>query len=150
MKRQSPDSVGRREERELFAEFAEDHNTCTFPHEKYYDLERWQRAEAAAGRGAAAAAAAAAAETVGMSEAASLLAAQQARRKLDAERADRERIEALKAHLRAAKEQNAAEYHDVVDQRRQKAMEMPSFESIAKQREEEKRRKEEAARRKFR
>jgi hypothetical protein len=34
---------------ELFAEYAEDFNTCTLPHEKFYDMEKWE-AEERAGR----------------------------------------------------------------------------------------------------
>ncbi|XP_053991125.1 uncharacterized protein LOC128883134 isoform X2 [Hylaeus volcanicus] len=30
-------------ERELFREYIEDYNTCTFPHEKYYSLAAWEK-----------------------------------------------------------------------------------------------------------
>mmetsp|Transcript_29008 Transcript_29008/g.89690 ORF Transcript_29008/g.89690 Transcript_29008/m.89690 type:complete len:150 (+) Transcript_29008:650-1099(+) len=35
----------RHEQLELFREFAEDFNTVTMPHEKYYDLEKWEMQE---------------------------------------------------------------------------------------------------------
>ncbi|RYY37374.1 hypothetical protein EON62_01180 [archaeon] len=41
----------------LFREFAEDFNTVTLPHDKYYDMAAWESSEAAR-RGSAAAAAA--------------------------------------------------------------------------------------------
>ena len=47
MKAVSLESLSKHEERELFKEYAEDYNTATLPHEKFYDLERWARAEAA-------------------------------------------------------------------------------------------------------
>ena len=49
------ESVTKREEREYFKEYAEDYNTNTLPGEKFYDLDRWTKAESA--RRAAAAAA---------------------------------------------------------------------------------------------
>jgi hypothetical protein len=36
----------RRDQQEHFKDFMEDFNTATMPHEKYYDLERWQMGEA--------------------------------------------------------------------------------------------------------
>jgi hypothetical protein len=33
---------------EYFRTFAEDFNTCTLPHDKYYDLDAWEKAEAVA------------------------------------------------------------------------------------------------------
>ncbi|KAI9031383.1 hypothetical protein DFJ74DRAFT_702391 [Hyaloraphidium curvatum] len=44
IKRIDPGVVPPRELREYFAEYAEDFNTCTLPHEKYYDLARWEKA----------------------------------------------------------------------------------------------------------
>ena len=35
----------KRELIELFLEYAEDYNTATMPHEKYYDLDKWEMAE---------------------------------------------------------------------------------------------------------
>lgn len=46
VKKQSLESLAKWEEKELFKEFAEDHNTSTLPHEKYYDLESWAKREA--------------------------------------------------------------------------------------------------------
>ena len=34
-----------RDAKELFTDYMEDYNTATFPHEKYYHLERWQMQE---------------------------------------------------------------------------------------------------------
>ena len=47
MKKQSLESLAKWEEKELFKEYAEDYNTSTLPHEKYYDMEKWAKAEAA-------------------------------------------------------------------------------------------------------
>ena len=44
VKHQAREALSKREEKELFAEFAEDFNTSTLPHEKYYDLESQARA----------------------------------------------------------------------------------------------------------
>ena len=38
-------SGSKREQLELFREYAEDFNTCTLPSDKYYDLEAWETAE---------------------------------------------------------------------------------------------------------
>ena len=38
-------SGSKREQLELFREYAEDFNTCTLPADKYYDLEAWETAE---------------------------------------------------------------------------------------------------------
>ena len=43
VKHQAREQMTKREEKELFAEFAEDFNTSTLPHEKYYDLEKVNR-----------------------------------------------------------------------------------------------------------
>ena len=40
------ESLSKREERDLFLEYAEDHNTGTLPGEKFYDLDAWTKAEA--------------------------------------------------------------------------------------------------------
>lgn len=53
VKRLNAESLARFEEKDLFKEFAEDYNTATLPHKKYYDLEAWERAQAAEGRGKA-------------------------------------------------------------------------------------------------
>ena len=47
VKGMSTESLQKWEERELFKEFAEDYNTSTLPHEKFYDLDKWGREEAA-------------------------------------------------------------------------------------------------------
>ena len=42
-----PDFLGPKWElMEHFATFCEDFNTCTFPHEKYYDLDKWEAEQA--------------------------------------------------------------------------------------------------------
>jgi hypothetical protein len=37
----SREAMTKREEKELFSEFAEDYNTSTLKHVKYYDLDKW-------------------------------------------------------------------------------------------------------------
>ncbi|KAJ3093131.1 hypothetical protein HK102_007970 [Quaeritorhiza haematococci] len=39
----SPEVVSKQDMREFFSEYAEDYNTATLPHEKYYDIENWER-----------------------------------------------------------------------------------------------------------
>jgi hypothetical protein len=46
VKKLSTESLQKWEERELFKEFAEDYNTSTLPHEKFYDIDKWGREEA--------------------------------------------------------------------------------------------------------
>lgn len=47
-KERDPETLAKWEERELFKEFAEDFNTATLPHVKFYNLQRWHSAQAAA------------------------------------------------------------------------------------------------------
>jgi hypothetical protein len=140
----SREKLGRWDEKDLFAEYAEDYNTATLPHEKFYNLARWEFTEAAAGR------AVAAASSGHASDADALRAEQQARRQRETQDREQQRLALLRDQLRQAKEANAAEYHDIADRRAAHALEAPTFESIAKQRAEEKRAKEMEARRKFR
>lgn len=49
MKGISREVMNKREEKDLFSEFAEDFNTSTLKHEKYYDLDKWERKMAAQG-----------------------------------------------------------------------------------------------------
>lgn len=37
------DAMPKYDERELFKDFIEDYNTCTLPHRKYYDLDKYER-----------------------------------------------------------------------------------------------------------
>jgi hypothetical protein len=55
----SPEApVPRKELESYFSDFAEDFNTVTLPHEKFYSLEKWERAQQALGITARSAAAA--------------------------------------------------------------------------------------------
>ncbi len=47
VKKRDMESLQKWEEKELFKEYAEDYNTATLPHEKFYHLEKWSREEAA-------------------------------------------------------------------------------------------------------
>ena len=47
VKKLDVESLQKWEEKELFKEYAEDYNTATLPHEKFYNLEKWSREEAA-------------------------------------------------------------------------------------------------------
>ncbi|KAF8073001.1 Ppc2 [Scenedesmus sp. PABB004] len=49
--------LGKADEKALWAQYVEDFNTGTLPDKKYYDLDAWQRSEAAKARGAGGAAA---------------------------------------------------------------------------------------------
>lgn len=96
-----PDApVPRGELNEHFKTYAEDYNTCTLPHEKYYDLEAWEKAQAA---GAAVGAAAAAAARGGAMD---LLADSDERKRASAvakRRAEAEMMSLYRAHMDADK-----------------------------------------------
>jgi hypothetical protein len=47
VKQRNPEALPKWEEKELFATFAEEHNTASFPHEKYYNLDKWHAKQAA-------------------------------------------------------------------------------------------------------
>eukprot|EP01069_Polyplicarium_translucidae_P012562 Polyplicarium_translucidae@DN5329_c0_g1_i1.p1 len=46
VKNRSSESLPLWEEKQLFKEFVEDFNTATFPHKKYYSLEKWEAKQA--------------------------------------------------------------------------------------------------------
>jgi hypothetical protein len=39
------ESLSKWEEEKLMEDYMEDFNTCTMPHEKYYDLDKWEKKE---------------------------------------------------------------------------------------------------------
>jgi len=39
----SPDTISQPNMKKIFADFMEDYNTCSMPHEKYYNLSKWER-----------------------------------------------------------------------------------------------------------
>ncbi|KAI8975650.1 hypothetical protein BDF20DRAFT_822378, partial [Mycotypha africana] len=41
------ETLSNNKRKELFNDFMEDYNTATMPHEKYYDLEKWERRQEA-------------------------------------------------------------------------------------------------------
>jgi hypothetical protein len=43
----NPETLQKWEERDMFKDFVECHNTATFPHKKFYSLERWHAKQAA-------------------------------------------------------------------------------------------------------
>ncbi|KAK2958436.1 hypothetical protein BLNAU_6470 [Blattamonas nauphoetae] len=49
IKNQDMSGIPNWKQKELFREFCEDFNTSTLPHEKYYDLGKWEREEAEKG-----------------------------------------------------------------------------------------------------
>lgn len=42
VKQRPQNTLSNREEKEMFKEYAEDFNTCTLPHKKYYNLAEWE------------------------------------------------------------------------------------------------------------
>lgn len=42
VKKQNPETLPKFETRKMFESYMEDYNTATFPHKKYYDLEKWE------------------------------------------------------------------------------------------------------------
>jgi hypothetical protein len=133
----------KREEKELFAEFQEDYNTSTFPHEKYYDLEKWERSEQARrGTGTAD-------DLAGVAD--------EDRIRIERQRAAARASAAHeKARLQAMKEQMAKERASgssawaEIERRQQASLQKSTFESIAKQREQAKRDEEAIAKHKQR
>lgn len=51
VKKSDVEAMSRFEEKELFKSYMEDYNTATLPHNKFYDLEAWERETAGTGGG---------------------------------------------------------------------------------------------------
>ncbi|TNY19832.1 hypothetical protein DMC30DRAFT_353275, partial [Rhodotorula diobovata] len=43
----NPETLSKAKEKEIFLQFMEDFNTCTLPHDKYYDIAKWEKEMAA-------------------------------------------------------------------------------------------------------
>ncbi len=129
--------MGRREEKELFAEFIEDYNTGTLQSEKYVDLEKFRENEKSKEGKATQTAATA------VSDEEALRLARQRQRAADQTMAESARLELMKQALQAAKQRNSSDWMEI---QRRNAVKEPTFESIAKQREMEKKIKEAEAR----
>ena len=77
---------------EAFTDFCEEHNCCTFPHEKYYDLEAWDRKVAAGGGGKKLSASVASAASAGAMDMLAESAARQRAAKEEARKAEAARM----------------------------------------------------------
>lgn len=126
----SREQMTKREERELFSEFAEDYNTSTLPHEKYYDLEKWEREQAAKGPHVD--------ELAGKSDEERMRIERQRARAAAAAAHEEARIQTMKA-LMAKERASGSEAWQEIQKRQQESLQKATFESIAKKREQEKR-----------
>ena len=142
MKGVSRESLGRREERELFAEYMEDYNTATLPHERFYDAEAWARKEREGKEqrpddlG-----------LVGMSDEERLRYLRRKREEEGRKAQEDARLQEMKRALEVAKERGGGGWEEV--QRRNEVTAKPTFESIAKQREKDKKAAEDKLKRKW-
>ena len=128
IKHTSRETMSKRDEKELFAEFAEDYNTSTFPHEKYYDLDKWERSEQSR--------VGARDEMAGLTDEERMRVERQRSRASTAAAHEEARIQTMK--LLMAKERAAGtEAWQEIEKRQQAGLQKATFESIAKQREQD-------------
>lgn len=171
VKNQARETMSKREEKDLFSEFAEDYNTstlkqsertarvqgtrvdaglpdaanrtahslsplihfcscCTSVSEKYYDLERWERSEAARG--------AKVDDLAGLTDEERMRVERQRARASVAAEHENARIQTMKLLMQRERESGTAAWSEI--QKRQDAsLQKSTFESIAKQREQDRR-----------
>lgn len=133
MKKIAYESLSKREEKDHFAEFMEDFNTCTLPAERYYDLaadEQRKREQALKNPQHAAI-------QVAASDEERMRLARLAERESQARQAETERLNQMKAALQAAKATGeSSQQWRAIQQRHESDLSKPTFESIAKQRKE--------------
>ena len=128
VRHRSPNDVAPREERELFRGFVEDYNTATMPNDKYYNIEKWHQSQRAAGDDDAAD------DMRGLTDEQVLAWQRAAARIEDAKRLESERVYRLRQELSRAKESGGEDWNRIVA-RNEASMIAPTFESIAKARE---------------
>ena len=130
VKHASRDSLSKREEKELFAEYAEDYNTSTLPHEKYYDLDKWEREnQKATGAGAD--------DLVGLSDEDRLRIERQRAKASTAAAHEDARIHTMKALMAREREAKSEAWLEI-EKRQRASLQQSTFESIAKKREQDK------------
>jgi len=135
--------LNRKEDKELFKEFAEDYNTATLPSLKYYDLESWEKEQRAAGVGR------------GDDEDEGLTDEDRVRKQRlrDMERhknqAESDRVLAMLQNIKQAKETNHAVFGEMAARYKEQLTAKPTFESIAKQRQLDKEAKADAFRNRY-
>jgi len=128
VKNMSAATLSRREQKEMFREFMEDYNTATLPSTKYYDLDRFEREQRAAGVNNADA------DDVGLSDEEKLR-RQRLRQEDDRRKqAMADRVRAMYAAMHKAKEDDTAEFRELRARHLDAMTQKPTFESIAKQR----------------
>lgn len=129
VKHASRDNLTKREEKELFAEYAEDFNTSTLPHEKYYDLDKWERSQQ--GRGGPVD------DLQGVSDEDRLRIERQRAKASTAQAHEEARIHMMKA-LMAKERESKSEAWLEIEKRQRASLQQSTFESIAKKREQDK------------
>lgn len=122
-------SLGQREEKTYFLEYAEDFNTGSFPDAKYYDLAKWQSTLHKNKSGGV--------DDPNLGDEDRLRMERQQAKQDASALADRLRVQAMKNKLLEAKSKNRDVYLDAVD-RQMASFAKPTFESIAKERAEKK------------
>ena len=129
IKRTSRETMSKRDEKELFAEFAEDFNTSTLPHEKYYDLDKWERSEQAR--------VGTRDELAGLTDEDRMRVERQRARQSTTQAHEDARIQTMKL-LMAKERASGSEAWQEIERRQQAGLQKSTFESIAKQREQDK------------
>lgn len=139
----SRSELDRKREKEMFARFAEDFNTATLPHDKYYALEEYEAKQHALDK------------PVDVNPTRSKLTdeeliREQRRMESVSNRAlaDDMRLAAMKETLAIAKQSNGGQWQSIIA-KHETSIAKPTFESIAKQRELEELEKAEKLKRKW-
>jgi len=123
----------------LFLTFMEDFNTATLPHVKYYDMEKWEKAQPRS----------ATQDLSALNDEERLRLERAARRREEEQLRQESVMAAMQAKLRAARDAQDEDYYAVLEKMQREQVSRPTFETIAKKREEEKKAKEMALKKRF-
>ena len=120
------DNLVKRDERTWFAKFCDDWNTSTMPDPKYYDLDKWNRAN-----GGGDTAAVHDQFSYGLSDEHKLMMEKRAAREQERDRRDSARIHVMKRHLSDLKRSDIKKFDHITDQHLPR---QETFESLAAKR----------------
>lgn len=123
----------------MFLTFMEDFNTATLPHVKYYDMEKWEKAQPRS----------ATQDLSALNDEERLRLERAARRREEEQLRQESVMAAMQAKLRAARDAQDEDYYAVLEKMQREQVSRPTFETIAKKREEEKKAKEMALKKRF-
>ncbi len=130
VKRLNRSQLNKKEERNLFSEFVEDYNTATFPSLKYYDLAKWEKENAPKSDDAAS-------ELIGLSDEEKVRVMRK-RREAEAKlKAEQARTAVMMGQLKQAKDTDSKAFAQIEQRVLAETIAKPTFESIAKRRQEE-------------